>query len=72
MFVSPTPEERDAYVNAVLRAVKPGDHVIVATFAEDGTEKCSGLAEYSRGKDGKTGCDPWSSADDPSKKPPSA
>lgn len=38
-----TREERDAYVRAVLRAVKPGGHVIVATFAEDGPEKCSGL-----------------------------
>lgn len=38
-----TPEERHAYVNAVLRAVKPGGHVIVATFAEDGPTKCSGL-----------------------------
>jgi len=36
-------EEREAYVQAVLRAVKPGGHVIVATFAEDGPEKCSGL-----------------------------
>lgn len=38
-----TREERQAYVDAVLRAVKPGGHVIVATFAEDGPEKCSGL-----------------------------
>jgi hypothetical protein len=38
-----TPEKRAAYVDAVLRAVKPGGHVIVATFAEDGPEKCSGL-----------------------------
>lgn len=38
-----TPQERDAYVRAVLHAVKPGGHVIVATFAEDGPEKCSGL-----------------------------
>lgn len=38
-----TPEERGAYVNAVLRSVKPGGHVIVATFADDGPEKCSGL-----------------------------
>lgn len=36
-------DEREAYINAVLRAVKPGGHVIVATFAEDGPEKCSGL-----------------------------
>lgn len=35
--------ERHAYVRAVLRAVKPGGHVIVATFAEDGPEQCSGL-----------------------------
>lgn len=35
--------EREAYVRAVLHAVKPGGHVIVATFAEDGPESCSGL-----------------------------
>lgn len=35
--------ERQAYVEQVMRAVKPGGHVIVATFAEDGPEKCSGL-----------------------------
>lgn len=38
-----TPDERHAYVQAVLRAVKPGGLVIVATFAEDGPTKCSGL-----------------------------
>lgn len=38
-----TPRERQAYVRAVLRAVRPGGHVIVATFAQDGPEKCSGL-----------------------------
>jgi 2-polyprenyl-3-methyl-5-hydroxy-6-metoxy-1,4-benzoquinol methylase len=38
-----TQEEREAYVRAVLHAVKPGGHVIVATFAEDGPEQCSGL-----------------------------
>jgi ubiquinone/menaquinone biosynthesis C-methylase UbiE len=37
------PAQRQAYVNAVLRAVKPGGHVIVATFAEDGPLQCSGL-----------------------------
>jgi len=36
-------EERAAYVQAVFRAVKPGGHVIVASFAEDGPEQCSGL-----------------------------
>ena len=35
--------ERQAYVSAVIRAVKPGGHVIVATFAEDGPLQCSGL-----------------------------
>ncbi|MEX0737759.1 MAG: class I SAM-dependent methyltransferase [Pseudohongiella sp.] len=35
--------ERHRYVQQVLRALKPGGLVIVATFAEDGPEKCSGL-----------------------------
>lgn len=37
------PQERQAYVANVLRSVKPGGHVIVATFAEDGPTQCSGL-----------------------------
>jgi ubiquinone/menaquinone biosynthesis C-methylase UbiE len=37
------PEDRAAYVQAVFRSVKPGGHVIVATFAEDGPDRCSGL-----------------------------
>jgi SAM-dependent methyltransferase len=36
-------EERRAYVRAVLHAVRPGGHVIVASFAEDGPTECSGL-----------------------------
>lgn len=36
-------EDRKAYVQTVLHAVKPGGHVIVATFAEDGPLQCSGL-----------------------------
>ncbi|MBA3032184.1 MAG: class I SAM-dependent methyltransferase [Gammaproteobacteria bacterium] len=45
-------EDRQAYVDAVLRAVKPGGHVIVATFAEDGPSQCSGLpvVRYSAGQ----------------------
>lgn len=35
--------ERKSYVELVLRSVKPGGHVIVATFAEDGPSQCSGL-----------------------------
>jgi 2-polyprenyl-3-methyl-5-hydroxy-6-metoxy-1,4-benzoquinol methylase len=38
-----TPEDRAAYVRAVFHSVKPGGHVIVATFAEDGPNQCSGL-----------------------------
>jgi ubiquinone/menaquinone biosynthesis C-methylase UbiE len=36
-------EDRDAYVSAVLKTVKRGGHVIVATFAQDGPDHCSGL-----------------------------
>lgn len=38
-----SPEQRLAYVQAVIRTVKPGGHVIVATFAENGPDQCSGL-----------------------------
>jgi len=37
------PSERKAYVEAVLRSLKQGGHMIVATFAEDGPIQCSGL-----------------------------
>ncbi len=36
-------EDRAAYVRQVARAVKPGGHVIVATFGPEGPETCSGL-----------------------------
>lgn len=35
--------DRQAYVRKVLHAVRPGGLVIVATFADDGPTKCSGL-----------------------------
>lgn len=38
-----TAQQREAYVRTVFNAVKPGGHVIVATFAEDGPLQCSGL-----------------------------
>jgi 2-polyprenyl-3-methyl-5-hydroxy-6-metoxy-1,4-benzoquinol methylase len=37
------PQARRKYVEAVLHAVKPGGHVIVATFGPDGPLQCSGL-----------------------------
>lgn len=36
-------EERRRYVAAAIRALKPGGHLIVATFASDGPQRCSGL-----------------------------
>jgi trans-aconitate methyltransferase len=35
--------DRAAYAERVARAVPPGGHVIIATFAPDGPERCSGL-----------------------------
>ena len=37
------PADRIAYVRQVVKSVKSGGHVIVATFATDGPEQCSGL-----------------------------
>jgi SAM-dependent methyltransferase len=36
-------EHKTAYVRQLLRAVKPGGHVIIATFGPEGPTKCSGL-----------------------------
>ena len=46
------PADRAAYRAQVLRAVKPGGHVVMATFAEDGPSECSGLPvrRYSPGR----------------------
>jgi SAM-dependent methyltransferase len=37
------PKDRAAYVARLIRAVRPGGHVIIETFAPDGPERCSGL-----------------------------
>jgi len=37
------PTQRQDYVRQVIRAVKAGGHVIVATFGPEGPNKCSGL-----------------------------
>ncbi|MAB11815.1 class I SAM-dependent methyltransferase [Hyphomonas sp.] len=36
-------EDRQTYINQVMKSVRRDGHVIVATFAEDGPETCSGL-----------------------------
>ena len=35
--------DREAYLEKMKHALKPGAHIIIATFAEDGPTKCSGL-----------------------------
>jgi ubiquinone/menaquinone biosynthesis C-methylase UbiE len=44
-------EDREAYVRAVQRSVRPGGHVIVAAFGLEGPLRCSGLpvVRYSPG-----------------------
>jgi 2-polyprenyl-3-methyl-5-hydroxy-6-metoxy-1,4-benzoquinol methylase len=37
------PRDRDAYIARLHQGVKSGGHAIIATFALDGPEKCSGL-----------------------------
>ena len=36
-------DDQSEYANRVTAAVKPGGHLIIATFAEHGPEHCSGL-----------------------------
>ena len=52
--------DRERYIAQVRRAVRVGGHVLVATFAEDGPSRCSGLevARYSpQGLHGAFGSD---------------
>ena len=44
-----TPEDRAAYLARLHQALRPGGHAVIATFAPDGPERCSGLpvARYS-------------------------
>jgi 2-polyprenyl-3-methyl-5-hydroxy-6-metoxy-1,4-benzoquinol methylase len=37
------PRDRAAYLSRLRQAVRPGGHAIIATFALDGPERCSGL-----------------------------
>ena len=45
------PDDRAAYRNALLRALAPGGHVVLATFAPDGPNRCSGLDVVRYGPD---------------------
>ena len=49
-------KDRAAYLDRLHAGVKPGGHAIIATFAPDGPEKCSGLPvrRYSPESLGKT------------------
>src|SRR5437764_12543225 len=37
------PNDQSAYIARLRRALRPGGHAIIATFAPDGPERCSGL-----------------------------
>jgi SAM-dependent methyltransferase len=37
------PADQDAYLSSLREAVRPGGHVIIATFGPQGPERCSGL-----------------------------
>jgi ubiquinone/menaquinone biosynthesis C-methylase UbiE len=45
------PPDRRRYVAAMERALPPGAHAIIATFAEDGPQRCSGLETMRYGAD---------------------
>jgi SAM-dependent methyltransferase len=49
-------KDRTAYIERLTRGLKPGGHAIIATFALDGPEKCSGLpvARYDAARLGQT------------------
>lgn len=44
-------DSRALYVTAARRALKPGGHIVVATFGERGPEQCSGLPVCRYGAD---------------------
>lgn len=45
------PVDRQRYIGAMCHSLRPGGHVILATFASDGPEKCSGLDTVRYGRD---------------------
>ena len=44
-------EDRNNYIDVVMKSVKHGGHVIISTFAEDGPKECSGLEVKRYNKD---------------------
>ena len=38
-----SPDDRQTYVNTLLNSLAPGGHAIIATFAMNGPQECSGL-----------------------------
>jgi ubiquinone/menaquinone biosynthesis C-methylase UbiE len=45
------PADRDAYVGAARGSLKPGGHVVIATFGPEGPTRCSGLEVVRYGPD---------------------
>lgn len=44
-------EDREKYLAVLHSALEPGAHLVIATFAEDGPERCSGLPVERYGSD---------------------
>jgi len=49
------PEDRARYRNVLVRALEPGGHAVVATFADDGPTTCSGLPVHRYGAEALAG-----------------
>lgn len=45
------PDDRRRYVEQAARAVRPGGHLVMATFGPDGPESCSGLPVVRHGSE---------------------
>ncbi len=41
-----TPADRDAYLDTLLRTLRPSGHAIIAAFGLDGPTRCSGLPTH--------------------------
>ncbi len=48
-------DEIKNYINTIKKCIKPNGHFIIATFSEQGPEKCSGLAVKQYSKTSMTG-----------------